>query len=1254
MSTERDSNGLSLIEFYRGKTLLCTGCSGFLGKVLVEKILRCLPDVKKVYLLIRPKGKSTDINGRMKKEILDSPIMNHLKEKIGEKEFYELAYSKLEAVAGDVAVPTFFVDNGEVKAQQVIDRLKKEVNVIIHSAATIGFHERLDVAIELNTFGPVNAVKFAVQCENIEAVAHISTCFVNSNTKSGTKIQEKLYPVQLPGNEDIEDFCRRVMAMTPAEAEKTSDKYLKQFGFPNTYTFTKRMGEILAEKHARGRVPLAIVRPSIVGGAMKEPCAGWVDTVSAAGSVYLFVGLGILSVLPGDAKCVTDQIPVDFVVNAMLSCPVDVNARYKRLGEMYRVYHSGSSFYNPCTWQMCVTGVVNYWRMHPSVKAIAPAEFNLITSSWYYNTQFFMSYTWIRKLYSLLATWNKSHAKIAETLIKMENRANIMKKSFAYFTSNEWIFESQHVNDIQQSIVPAERDIFFLDTKMIDWNTYFNWFCYGLHKHILKEDPPLPVTSNVVSMVSTTYSSNMASDINFVYSASGDFTRNGVTTARRELMQTVMNSQAVRYEITAEAHRSSVLEAERRAFGIMDRMFADPDHRVVRMLSWTLRKVWRRLYQSININSEEVYMLKQLASQVNKKNSDNNDGHIDGFDPSSMTHPPGPLILIPTHRSYLDFLIISYIFFAYSIPVPHIAAGEDFLNMSVVRNIFRHSGAFFIRRQFGDDPLYRSIFAQYVQHLLMDGCPMEFFVEGTRSRSGKTLQPKLGLLSIIVDSFLEKKVPNLTIVPVNISYEKLIEGQAYSDELLGNAKKKESLKNLVKARNVLGNKYGDIHVKIAPPISLADYVTQLRSQDAHLQIPRKSSGVEEDSSQNNENESQESNERSDLKDRQFDPFVHSHDKNILVRRLAYKITHELNGASIIPATSLVASIVLAYRDGISLDELNRRTEWLKQLIVERGGEVSWVAGDLKEGSIARHSQQSFSTSAVVDRALGLMSDVVVKRKFMIEPGVNSRNEHKKFIQLGVYRNQLLYLFVKESIVCCAYEQQVSKLEKDASNGADKGVNVQDLLTSCKFLSSLMRHEFVKQENPDDNDNYDAVLDKMIQRGIFIKNENHVQLPLTSVETHRFMCSLLWPFIESYWAATMAVLTLLFTGSEKEQLNSVEENVLIQRTQWLAEKLFFEDKIHFYECCSLDTIKNAINTLVTFRVLSRSSRSEKKNASEKLPPVPHVHLLPPYTEMDKLFGVVQNVQNYRKASNKTLHDMMGAASRKSVFPFSPKL
>jgi 1-acyl-sn-glycerol-3-phosphate acyltransferase len=141
---------------------------------------------------------------------------------------------------------------------------------------------------------------------------------------------------------------------------------------------------------------------------------------------------------------------------------------------------------------------------------------------------------------------------------------------------------------------------------------------------------------------------------------------------------------------------------------------------------------------------------------------------------------------VPTHRSYIDFIILSYIFFGYGIKCPHIAAAEDFLNMAIIHILLRKSGAFFIRRdQQENRVLYKAIMTEYVTKLLMDKSHLEFFVEGTRSRVGKMLEPKYGILTMVVDAVQAHKIPNAYIVPITINYERVLEGATFPLELLG-------------------------------------------------------------------------------------------------------------------------------------------------------------------------------------------------------------------------------------------------------------------------------------------------------------------------------------------------------------------------------------------------------------------------------------------------------------------------------------
>jgi len=179
-----------------------------------------------------------------------------------------------------------------------------------------------------------------------------------------------------------------------------------------------------------------------------------------------------------------------------------------------------------------------------------------------------------------------------------------------------------------------------------------------------------------------------------------------------------------------------------------------------------------------------------------------------------------PLVLAPSHRSYFDFLILSVIFYGNHLVPPHIAA-RDNMAFGPFGFLWRRAGAFFLRRSF-DDPLYKVVFRTYVSHLIKHGFPQEFFIEGGRSRTGKTLTPRLGMLTWNVDAFLASARRDMFFVPIAISYERLVEEGAMVGELEGQEKKDESVWGLVRARKFLRLRFGSVFVNFGEPISLAD------------------------------------------------------------------------------------------------------------------------------------------------------------------------------------------------------------------------------------------------------------------------------------------------------------------------------------------------------------------------------------------------------------------------------------------------
>jgi glycerol-3-phosphate O-acyltransferase len=186
-----------------------------------------------------------------------------------------------------------------------------------------------------------------------------------------------------------------------------------------------------------------------------------------------------------------------------------------------------------------------------------------------------------------------------------------------------------------------------------------------------------------------------------------------------------------------------------------------------------------------------------------------------------------PVVLVPSHRSYFDFLVLSWLFYAHHLVPPHIAAREN-MGFGPFGFIFRRAGAFFLRKNF-DDPLYKEVFRRYVSWLVKEGFTQEFFIEGGRSRTGKTLAPRLGMLAWNIEAFVASQRRELFFVPVAITYERLVEESSMIAELEGGQKRPESVLGLVRARKYLQRRFGSVFVNFGEPISLAQALGDRRT-----------------------------------------------------------------------------------------------------------------------------------------------------------------------------------------------------------------------------------------------------------------------------------------------------------------------------------------------------------------------------------------------------------------------------------------
>ena len=263
---------------------------------------------------------------------------------------------------------------------------------------------------------------------------------------------------------------------------------------------------------------------------------------------------------------------------------------------------------------------------------------------------------------------------------------------------------------------------------------------------------------------------------------------------RRTVVDAVLNAEPVRAAIATTATKENISYGKswERAQKMAMEIAADYSHPVVRSASFLLRNFWNKLYDGITMHH---------------------------FDKARAAAPGYEVVYAPSHRSHADYLLMSYQLHVSGVVVPHIAAGVN-LNLPLIGPILRRGGAFFLRRSFKGNALYPVVFNEYVAQLIDRGVPMEYFIEGGRSRTGRLLAPRAGMLAMTVRAYLRAPRRPVLFQPVYIGYEKLMEGKSYIGELSGKPKEKESLIGLLRGLGVLRQRYGHVALNFGEPIEL--------------------------------------------------------------------------------------------------------------------------------------------------------------------------------------------------------------------------------------------------------------------------------------------------------------------------------------------------------------------------------------------------------------------------------------------------
>lgn len=488
----------SIVEFLKGKHIFITGATGFLAKVLVEKILRIQPDVGQLFLLIKAK----DIDSakkRLNDEILEAELFKLLQKRHGDS-YKGFMRSKLTPVVGDITLDDFGLNSDQINS------LSSKLEVIVHSAASTAFDERYDHAFNVNTKGPQRILDLCKRCPRLQLLLHVSTAYVNGLRKGvvheeafrmGHSIARELYgevpDLQVAKEmELIEKKTNDVLGEHVGAANGYKEQLLKQamkelgleraklFGWQDTYVFTKAMGEMMLE-NMREHLPMVILRPSIVESSMNEPFPGWMEGCRMMDPILLSYGKGQITGFLYEPKGVLDVIPVDMVVNAMLAT---MPHHASKIGT--KVYQVASSSANPLFMSELSRMVYEHFVKHPYMdkqgrlmKPKRPQCFEDVES-------FIQSISTTQQQINLSPN-TKGHGHRDILVSKVKERAAQLARLYKPYTFYEGRFDISNTKQIYNELSYEESDMFRFDVRDINWEDYIkNIHIPGLRKHVNK------------------------------------------------------------------------------------------------------------------------------------------------------------------------------------------------------------------------------------------------------------------------------------------------------------------------------------------------------------------------------------------------------------------------------------------------------------------------------------------------------------------------------------------------------------------------------------------------------------------------------------------------------------------------------------------------------------------------------------------------------------------------------------------------
>jgi glycerol-3-phosphate O-acyltransferase len=496
---------------------------------------------------------------------------------------------------------------------------------------------------------------------------------------------------------------------------------------------------------------------------------------------------------------------------------------------------------------------------------------------------------------------------------------------------------------------------------------------------------------------------------------------------------------AIQREVRASGKDERRVRARARRYA--GEIAADYSYPVVRLLDRIFTWLWNRLYEGV-----EVRHLDTLAEVA----------------------AGSELVYVPCHRSHIDYLLLAYVIYRQGLAPPHIAAGVN-LNLPIVGRVLRRGGAFFVRRSFHGNALYAAVFRSYFRLILARGFPIKYFIEGGRSRTGRLLQPKLGLLTMTIQSFVADRDRPVVFVPVYFGYEKLVEGQTFIGELSGKAKKKESLGGVLRSLGALRERFGGVQVSFGEPIALTQVLDETHSRW-----------------------------RTDPVDEQFRPEW----LGAAAETLGTRIMTAINDAAVINPVNLVSLVVLSMP---------------KQAIVEVELRAQLTLY-IELAKRAPYAHRSGSSTLTADEMIERCERMRWLARRPHELGDVLYMDERHAVLASYYRNNIVHLFALPSLVAAGF---VNRSELTAAR----------LRTLVAELYPCLRGElFLRLGGGELEEATDAVVASMVELGSLEVRAGVLVRPADGSPRAgqlRLCAEIVQPYIERYY---LCISLLLAAGS----------------------------------------------------------------------------------------------------------------------------